>query len=198
MTVFINGGFAQILFRYIWYTLLDENKYDITKYSFSDYVALAVYGDDNLLNPHPNFRSIFNGRSIGEVCARYGITYTDGSKNGPNTEEFKKIEDVHFLKRSFTWDDSLCMHVARLDLATILEIPQWTWSDTTDDDIVMGIEQSIRELAFHDDATYDQWARLILSEARAVGYSMIRVNSRSVLRRGLLDQTIRPVYQDVL
>lgn len=69
---------------------------------FWDFVAPIVYGDDNIVAPHPAIRHLFNQHTITALMARYGMKYTDELKGESSTSPpLRHLHEVTFLQRGF-------------------------------------------------------------------------------------------------
>jgi hypothetical protein len=69
---------------------------------FRHFVALMVFGDDNVMNV--SSRVDFDHTKLQTKLAEWGITYTMADKNAMSVP-FLHISEVDFLKRRFRWDE---------------------------------------------------------------------------------------------
>uniref|UniRef100_A0AAT9JAN8 RNA1 polyprotein n=1 Tax=Pearl millet nepovirus TaxID=3115773 RepID=A0AAT9JAN8_9SECO len=112
MTVIMNSIFNEILIRYVW----KVSVVGIERNHFHHYVALVVYGDDNLIaiDPKfyqgtvthyegntPHFINKFDGPTIQRELARVGVKITDGSDKTAKEFQQKPLQSLDFLKRGF-------------------------------------------------------------------------------------------------
>jgi hypothetical protein len=103
LTVIINSIFNEILVRYCYKHIMAVAKPEepCLQNMFDKYIRLAVYGDDNLISVSPAISSIFNGSSIKEAMASFGVTITDGVDKLLPSIAFRPIQECDFLKRKF-------------------------------------------------------------------------------------------------
>uniref|UniRef100_A0AAT9JHI7 RNA1 polyprotein n=1 Tax=Homalium kanaliense nepovirus TaxID=3115781 RepID=A0AAT9JHI7_9SECO len=97
LTVLLNSIFNEFLIRYVWKTTIPS----VSRESFSRFVTLIVYGDDNIIAVHPDFLPVFNGGLIKEKLRDIGVTITDGTDKSSPTIEHKPLNQLDFLKRRF-------------------------------------------------------------------------------------------------
>lgn len=133
---------------------------------FNRVVILAVYGDDNVVNIHPDIAEHFNQRTLMEIMPQFGYTYTSENKED-DPPPTRRLDEVTFLKRHFRVDSLVGRTVAPLDLQTILEIPMWTKSggaslEITKDNVVTAVE----ELSLHNPDTFSKWIHVIVSASQ--------------------------------
>uniref|UniRef100_A0AAT9J7U3 RNA1 polyprotein n=1 Tax=Camellia comovirus TaxID=3115807 RepID=A0AAT9J7U3_9SECO len=102
LTVILNSIFNEILVRMAYKHIMTETVgASVYANSFNQMIALAVYGDDNLISVSPIVAPFFNGASLKQFMANLGITITDGVDKTLPSLNFRKIEDCDFLKRGF-------------------------------------------------------------------------------------------------
>lgn len=194
MTVFINTGFSMLFFRYVWYIMLKKQRMTMTQFPFNQFVSLQVYGDDNIMGVHPRFRPFFTPALVAQEAKNIGMEYTDETKQG-NITHFRSLKECTFLKRDFFYDKQYCAYIGRLDLATLLEIPNWKFVDTHFADMAMGLEQTIRELALYPPEIFNKWMKTIIEAARNSDppYPIIRAFPRNTYRdEAFKPQTLEP------
>lgn len=140
--------------------------HDLTKLPIEDfweYVALIVYGDDNIMSIHPHIIDAFNQLTIPSAMSKMGRKYTDDKKSADNTAPYRSLSEVTFLKRSFSkvghqW-------LAPLDLESILLIPYWGKTHMGEKEILADmVECSLQELSLHESGVWEAYANRI-SEA---------------------------------
>lgn len=124
LTVVINSIFNEILIRYCYRVLVPQ----VARNSFSKYVTLLVYGDDNLISCTEETAKYFNGSSIKETLRAKGITITDGSDKTSPTIEWKPLSELDFLKRRFLRLETGVVQ-APLDLSAIYSSLHWVTPD---------------------------------------------------------------------
>lgn len=111
LTVIINCIVNSLYMRYCYHELNPEHEV----MSFKKFVALITYGDDNAMGSAVDW---FNHTAISAVLKTVGINYTMADKLAESVP-FIPIEEVSFLKRSFTWNDELRAYMATLDTESI-------------------------------------------------------------------------------
>lgn len=127
--------------------------------SFSANVRMIAFGDDNILSFSDFCLSWFTPEAFAQAFKKMGMEYTDETKSG--LPEFKSLDNVKFLKRSFVHELG---HVfAPLDLEVILEIPCWKRKKTGLEEFCIGLRAFTVELAHHPRPVYDFWYNKFLS-----------------------------------
>jgi hypothetical protein len=180
MTTFINTMYLCLLFRYVYYKLLSAQKLDPVKHAFHKHVTMISFGDDNVLGIDDFVAPWFNLENIKREISQIGMTYTDEKKTG-DVKTFRHLQEVTFLKRDFFFDNERKIHIGRLDLPTILEIPNWQFEDSTNADICMSIENCLRELALHPKDVYNYWSKIITRAAHKAHYPFIQSSREAYL-----------------
>lgn len=123
---------------------------------FRDVVSLATYGDDNAANVADSVADWFNQETVTKAMAELGYTYTDEAKSGVCVK-FRDVENISFLKRKFVYNYDWNMHVAPMELSTILDIPNWVRGRELRQATVQNVETVQRELALHGREVYNQY-----------------------------------------
>jgi hypothetical protein len=96
-----------------------------------------------------------------------GFTYTTEAKDGKDVEPLRPIFDVSFLKRSFIKSVITKTIICPLEMAVILEIPQWTIAKDSDWLFTkINVDIALRELSLHPPDVYDLWAPKIINASR--------------------------------
>lgn len=150
---------------------------------FWDYVALVVYGDDNIMSIDPSIIEKFNQITLPLAMAAIGRKYTDDRKSDTNSQPFRSIDSVTFLKRSFRKEGG--SWVAPLELSSLLRIPYWGKTRVGEDKILRDmVETTLQELSLHDQPTWDRYAPRIFSIVKErMGYIPECVNDRTLYAR---------------
>lgn len=99
LTVELNSIMNSLLMRMAFYELARREDWDLSTINFREWVALATYGDDNLLGVDDKI-SFFNHTAIQGVFAEWGIKYTMADKDADSVP-YQSIDQVSFLKRAF-------------------------------------------------------------------------------------------------
>jgi len=115
LTAFLNGIGNSLLLRCVYFTVRPAS---CTR-TFQENVALLTYGDDNEGSVSPEC-DYFDMKVISRVLATRGITYTTPNKQNIDSPFFP-FEEADFLKRNFTRDHELGVHVGALDPVSIFK-----------------------------------------------------------------------------
>jgi len=133
--------------------------------TYRDNHALVTYGDDNLkscrLPPPENCEELWRDE--------IGIVMTDASKLG--RMRLKTLDEVSFLKRSFTQLEGVDGYVAKLDLKSLARMMIMK-RDTTlgdSDHAAVVASEFLREAVYHGRSFYDEYAAMIRRVAAEIG-----------------------------
>nr|QGN75757.1 polyprotein [Broad bean wilt virus 1] len=99
LTVIVNSILNEILIKYAYWKCFEEES--LIRDHFNTYVAMVVYGDDNLISVSEVISSRFNGNFLVNFMSNLGIKVTDGVDKTKVGIDFRTIEDCDFLKRKF-------------------------------------------------------------------------------------------------
>jgi len=137
---------------------------------YDDNVTCVGFGDDHLLSVSDSAHN-FNYRSLQSTMATYGLKYTDETKSTV-LPEFKKLEDVTFLKRGFALEDG--MFLAPLDYNVIRQQP-YHFKKGADEfaRVKENCECALKELSLYAPEVFDDYAKRLCSEALTCGISLI-------------------------
>lgn len=171
LTVIVNSLFNSIMMR-IAYLIL-KKKQGLGLYcDFTRYVALAVYGDDNLLSISSSIIEWFNQLTITEALAEIGITYTDETKSG-ELVRYRQPHEVMFLKRYFrTYPEAPNYYFAPMEISNVLEFTNWVRGKEFRRATLDNCENAIEELTHFDESTYTYYAKKIKDALHQVGISI--------------------------
>ncbi len=123
LTVIINSLVNSIYVRYV-YVISHPNfnscgdSFDDLLKDFDKDVRLMTYGDDNIMNVHPD-NDWFNHTVMQKAFASVGIEYTMAEKEAESVP-FINIFDASFLKRKWVLDIDLEHYVCPLDEKSII------------------------------------------------------------------------------
>ncbi len=171
LTVIINCFVNSIYMRYVF---MHGHPLKAVE-QFRSNVALATYGDDNVMNIHPRVVHWFNHTTISQVLAECGITYTMPDKKAESIP-IVNIDTVDFLKRKWRYEESVSGFVAPLDPKSIFKsLMIWNRSKTisAQDQIIEIMSSAIRESFFHGRVFYDEinmLCREIIDENNLTSY----------------------------
>lgn len=160
LTTILNSMYNSISMRIV-YQLLNL---DISK--FQKNVSMISYGDDNVVNISDGIIDCFNQTSISHGYSLIGMCYTDESKGEESVGDYRSIDQVEFLKRSFRLDRGV--YYAPLELRVILEMIYWVKGDLDHDELCLtNCETAFRELSLHEKSIYLLWTKRIMRAARS-------------------------------
>jgi len=125
--------------------------------SYQDYIVENNYGDDNVKAVHHSIMEWYNMQNLTWAYAQLGLKYTDEEKRSDVTE-FRSLEDVSFLKRTFRWDETQQRYCAPLSLDTVLEMAQWVRGKTNHHELCKDtMEMAAYELSHHPKSVFDEY-----------------------------------------
>lgn len=102
ITADLNGLSNSVIHRVVYYmSFVRKNGSPVNIPPFRTMVALLTYGDDSMGSVSVEC-DWFDMQVMSEICAEFGIVYTDPSKNsGAHLAKFLELEELDFLKRNF-------------------------------------------------------------------------------------------------
>lgn len=121
---------------------------------FRQDVALAVYGDDNVLAVSSR-APWFNGVSISEVLKNVGMIYTNSDKTN-DVVEFIDWSELSFLKRKFLLDEQVERYTAPLDPDSIFEQINWIREGVAPWDALYANFETVLIESFHHGESFFQ------------------------------------------
>lgn len=167
LTIIINNFYNKTGFAYCYIRILEDNpQIPLSPNDFAENVVLAVNGDDNGFSVHPELREFMNELTLPKYMAEIGLIYTTELKSTA-TQKFRTLEEITFLKRTWTYDPYACRYIAPLDLDTTLEICYWT-KDTSDwlQISTSNVVETLSELSLHPKEVWDKYAPKIIAAAQ--------------------------------
>jgi len=169
LTSVMNSIFGMIAFRLMWMRCT-QGVYCTRALSlkgFQEHVRLLMYGDDNLLNVSEHAIDAFNQKTMIAVAPEFGLKYTSDVKDDPNPPEYRTIENVSFLKRTFRREALVLRRVAPLDLDTVLEMTYYTKRGGSEVSITVdNIGNTLRELSLHGEDVYNKYVPTLVKAAK--------------------------------
>ena len=111
LTVIINCLVNSLYMRYAFHSL----GYKVS--DFQKYVALATYGDDNIMGVSDEVPN-FHHTNISMALEKMGVVYTMAEKEAASVP-YIHIDDCSFLKRKFVFDKDIGTIVAPLEVQSI-------------------------------------------------------------------------------
>lgn len=161
---------------------------------FWDYVTPIVLGDDSVVAIDDAIVERFNQNSLSENMLVYGIVYTDESKSVGSVMPYRHLEDVSFLKRSFTLVGS--RWVPRLDRNSIrfmgyyvhrvLDMPIT---------VAQAVDAASREASLWDDEFFLNYTEQAKASLKAVGYPVplsLNTDRKTLCEMVLSDSSFAP------
>ncbi len=166
LTVIING-LANALYMRMCYYLLNPEK-EVT--SFKKNVALATYGDDNIMGVSVR-TPWFNHTAIQNTLKNLGIRYTMADKEAESVP-YITIEESSFLKRSFRFEKDVGMHVCPLEEDSIWKsLTIGVVSDTLCPEAQSAevFKNALREFFFHGRDVFERRSAELISVMHTAG-----------------------------
>lgn len=185
LTAVINTIYNSLFFRYVYYKSAAEAQFDYMSFPFSKTVSFMASGDDNIMGVHEKVHSFFNPLEVEKQAALIGMKYTSEAK-GAVISVFRPLKEVSFLQRDFVFDSQEAMWLGPLNIDTVLNAPNWTWTDVRQNELKMSVECAIRELALHIEPVFKKWKAVLLKAASKCNYGILQTYSFSVYRNLML------------
>ncbi|APG78429.1 hypothetical protein [Hubei picorna-like virus 37] len=170
LTVVKNGLVNELYMLLAWKHLMSEyclNNCLSLYESFFNLTRLIVYGDDLIMSVAEEIKELFNGVTIKQFFAKYGITATDALKSGADIP-YTTINEASFLKCGFVPHPSRDNQwLAPLEKRSIFETAKWIHSSPNEDEATRQVvEASILNAFGHGKEFYESW-RSELNQALA-------------------------------
>ncbi|UUV42150.1 MAG: polyprotein [Macrobrachium rosenbergii virus 7] len=112
---------------------------------FTENVALQVFGDDSIMGVNPEIHPWFNFTTIQNQFAEFGIKITEETKS-ETIGEFRKINEVNYLKRGFNTEGTLCR--APLQKEVIQEMILWVRKSWTRGEKIVATLENVKVAVF--------------------------------------------------
>jgi hypothetical protein len=123
---------------------------------FWKHVSPFVYGDDNLLAVSDAALKSYNQNTLPSLIAPYGFTYTTEDKTTDAVPDYRSINDVSFLKRTFRYCPELEEWVGALDCKSLLKSVYYVRNHKHADEIeLQAFNNFAAELSLHGDDDFD-------------------------------------------
>jgi len=167
LTSIVNCLYNHMLFRMCWEFGIFSGV--IPKdHSFNDNSFICVLGDDNIMSSSV---SQFNQNFITSTMPVFGQDYTDELKSTERMPDWRNIEEVTFLKRSFRWEPLFSRMVAPLCKDTLFEILYWHKSQLPEEkQAAANLELVLREYSLHDPSEWNLTRNMVDHVFKAYGY----------------------------
>lgn len=170
LTVVKNGLVNEMYILLAWKFLMADwcNKNDHPLYpTFYRKTKLITYGDDLIMAVDDEIKDLFNGVTIKNFLATYGIAATDALKTGEDVP-YTNILEASFLKSGFIQHPKLKGEwLAPLDQVSVEEVPKWIRScENLDEATEQNCEAGLRE-SFGHGKDYFESQRIKINNALA-------------------------------
>jgi hypothetical protein len=154
-TTQINSIANSKLARFCWIDLMSGTKW-AQLYWFRLLVAFISYGDDNAYNVAKAVLPYFNQTSLTKAYAKLGMKYTDEQKSDDALPS-RLLKDITFLKRAFRWDAASHLHVAPLEMDSIIKPLYWNANEKSMKvDAFYNADCSLAAYALHPEEVYEE------------------------------------------
>jgi hypothetical protein len=130
---------------------------------FKEWVALATYGDDNVMGIREG--CLLSHTTLSDFLETQGITYTMADKSSTSIP-YVGVSEVTFLKRSFVFDETLQHIVGPLDQKSSQRSLMYTIPSlavSSEAQIVDTLDTFLRESFFHGKVFYADQRRWVLT-----------------------------------
>lgn len=157
LTAIINSIFVNLAFCIVW-MLAHYQSNVIFARSFWRECGIVAYGDDHIVSIPANRLEIFNQKTLVKLFLRIGLIYTMEDKGTTILQQSRKLTEISYLKRGFSFDKDRMRWIAPLSIDTITETPMWCHK-TPDkhSQTIENLEWALRELSLHNAVTWGQW-----------------------------------------
>jgi len=156
ITTILNSVYHCIAARYVYLSVGMVNGQFVTMKTYREHIAFICYGDDDVWNVSDEIHSWFNMETITEGFALLGMTYTDELKLG-EVSEYRRLDEIKFLKRWFLLDHVTGRYRAPLDIAVIREMPCWIRGKRNQWELCAEVlEEAAEELALHPRSVFNE------------------------------------------
>lgn len=135
--------------------------YPDCKKLFSECAAITTYGDDAAGTVSSEY-SDFNMISYRDFLAEYDIQITMAVKDA-EFEEYISIEDVDFLKRKFVYHPDLRLHMAAIDIKSMMKPLHSGLNSAVPEAIIAAdaLDNCLRESLYHGKEFYEDARRKV-------------------------------------
>jgi len=169
MTTIVNSMYNSIIMRMSWQIVMKKHNAGDMR-SFNKNVRMISYGDDNVLNISNSCIDLFNQDTIAQALETIGHIYTDEDKTGEVIKS-RKLDDIHFLKRGFKYNQELCRFLAPLNEDVIYDMLNWTRNTVDPDEILtQNISTAASEIALHGQDKFDTYVSDLKTVGRKLRY----------------------------
>lgn len=160
-TTIINSLYnSSLIYTVVYLILIDINSEQalMIKDNLLEHLRVLVYGDDNIMSFSKELSMILDPSLISEKMKMFGHTYTSDDKTS-NKLFYRTLFEISILKRKFSFDKSLKVWLAPLELPSILEPLNWDKVEEGQDmlktnQMSVNVCTAIRELSLHSEALF--------------------------------------------
>lgn len=160
LTTTLNNLYNHFCFRYCWLASHDFKTSCLPL--FIAFVYLIVLGDDNAFSVHAEKVEIFNLLSIEKHMLDIGMTYTSDDKETVICD-MKTLDEITFLKRSFTFNEIVRRYTAPLNINSITDMLDWTNKNDPISTTESNVAIALKELSLHSVDVFQTLSRKILT-----------------------------------
>lgn len=167
-TVILNSFVNSISVRLVWLDIMRNTEYYDLRH-FDEHIRFISYGDDNVMNLSDKILPFFNMHEIVKAYAKIGLTYTMEDKDA-KLVAYRKLSEVDFLKRSFTYDRTRHKYHGCLAMSTIMEMMNWVRSDINHElSTKENVETAFDELCLYPERVYEDRKNQVFKAIRSSG-----------------------------
>lgn len=190
VTALVNSLITIVFFLMAWMKIFRERKLkEADPRLFFQHCYIAAFGDDNVLSVVDKIADVYNPRAIVDALATYNITLTAADKGKFEPGEpipWRKISEVQFLKRAFTFDRVLNRYCSPLSLGSIQKMICWVKKSP---DFTSAWRQNLQnaavELSQHGPKIYEEHANEWNLQLNWLGQRTLAIRSYQTARKEL-------------
>lgn len=160
LTVIINCFVGGMYVRHAYNDVITDDP-ELNK--FVERIGECYYGDDNVVSVHEDIIHTFNFASMQNSLKKINVVYTRADKQ-EGSYISKNLDEIEFLKRSFTYNEDLGRYVGPLAESSIKKsflIGLCSKSITQEERDLATMNSGLREYFFHGRMKYDEIRSLI-------------------------------------
>lgn len=182
LTAIINSIFVLLAFVMVWGIAFDNFDYFFLRMFFEE-CGIVAYGDDHVVSV-PQFRlSAFNQFRLPEYFKIIGLNYTMEDKEATVKALARKLFEISYLKRSFSYHKKLNRIIGPLSMDTVLETPMWMHNcPDARMQTIENLEWAIRELSLHKKDVWNKWFPILEGELLRLGHVTMFKKKEEVLK----------------
>uniref|UniRef100_A0AB38ZJZ0 Non-structural polyprotein n=1 Tax=Crocidura shantungensis dicistrovirus 1 TaxID=3139513 RepID=A0AB38ZJZ0_9VIRU len=179
LTAIINSLFVNIVLCLAFINTCSLSVSESIK-TFFDEFSLITYGDDHVIGVPDAHVDRFNQQTLPELLRPIGMKYTMEEKDRVVDAPFRRIDEVSFIKRKFSYNATMDRWFAPLDMESILDCLNWQKSGTDGPlNISVNVEWALRELSLHPESQWEHYFPLIRAACERHGVEVAYLNRLS-------------------